>query len=88
MTKPYVLTPDEATFAEELVSIGRFASVEDVVQEALRLLKDQEEALMVDIDRLRRAWREGVESGDYRPADEVFDRLEAKYRAMAEGRTD
>jgi antitoxin ParD1/3/4 len=88
MTKPYVLTPDEATFAEELVSSGRFASVDDVVQEALRLLKDQEDALMVDIDGLRRAWREGVESGDYQPADEVFDRLEAKYRAMAEGRTD
>ncbi len=87
MTKPYVLTPDEATFAEELVSSGRFASVEDVVPEALRLLKDQEDA-MVAIDGLRRAWREGVESGDYQPADEVFDRLEAKYRAMAEGRTD
>jgi antitoxin ParD1/3/4 len=86
MTKPYVLTPDEATFAEELVSSGRFASVEDVVQEALRLLKDQEEAPMPDLETLRRLWREGVESGDPIPADEVFDELEAKYEAMARAR--
>ncbi|MET7248226.1 hypothetical protein ABZT49_33240 [Methylobacterium sp. EM32] len=32
-----------------------------------------------DIQRLRRAWREGVESGDYQPAEAVFARLQARY---------
>jgi hypothetical protein len=37
------------------------------------------------LDDLRSALTSGLESGPVRPVDDVFDRLEAKYRGMAEG---
>ena len=87
MSRPYVLSPAEEAFAERLVASGRYASVDDVVQEGLRLLREHEHAPALDLDTLRRLWREGVESGDSKPADGIFDRLEAKYEALAQGRS-
>jgi len=37
------------------------------------------------LDDLRSALKSGLESGPTKPAGDVFDRLEAKYRDMAEG---
>jgi antitoxin ParD1/3/4 len=86
MSRHYALSPAEESFAEELVGSGRFGSVDEVVREALRLLKEHEPFPALDIETLRRLWREGVESGASVPAEEVFDRLEAKYEAMARDR--
>jgi antitoxin ParD1/3/4 len=46
------------------VESGRYSSTSEVVREALRLLEraDQQEAERIKL--LRRAWREGIESGD------------------------
>ena len=38
------------------------------------------------LEDLRAAIQEGLDSGPAVPGDEVFDRLEAKYRRMAEER--
>jgi antitoxin ParD1/3/4 len=86
MTKHYALSSADEAFAEKLVERGLYASVDDVVREGLRLLREQEEEPALDIETLRRLWREGVESGDPKPAEEVFDRLEAKYETMARDR--
>jgi antitoxin ParD1/3/4 len=89
MTKPYVFTPSEEGLVERLVASGRYASAEEVVREALQLLREAEESEHLpirDLESFRRAWREGFESGDPAPAEEVFDRLEAKYEAMARDR--
>ncbi|MFZ5835599.1 MAG: ribbon-helix-helix domain-containing protein [Pseudomonadota bacterium] len=50
-----------------------------------RLLK---EALkrQADTEALRLEIQKGIDSGPGIPADEVFDRLEAKYRALAQNR--
>lgn len=85
MTKPYVLSGTQEAFAEELVASGRYGSVEDVIHDALRLLREQEPVTVSSLQDLQRAWREGVESGDYKSADDVSDRLETKNRAMDEG---
>lgn len=37
------------------------------------------------LDDLRSAITSGLESGPAKPADDVFDRLESKYRGMTEG---
>jgi hypothetical protein len=37
------------------------------------------------LDDLRGALKSGHESGPAKPADGIFDRLESKYRGMAEG---
>jgi antitoxin ParD1/3/4 len=86
MSKPYALNPGDETFAEELVDRGLYGSVDEVVREGLRLLKEHEQGPRRDLEELRRAWTEGIESGGYKPAEEVFARLLAKYRGMAEER--
>jgi antitoxin ParD1/3/4 len=57
------LTPGRS-LAKAKVESGRYTSTSEVVREALRLLEraDQQEAER--LKSLRRAWREGVKSGD------------------------
>jgi antitoxin ParD1/3/4 len=85
MSKHYALTPAEQAFVEDLIGSGRYGSVDEVVSEALRLLQEHEPFPTLDIETLRRLWREGVESGGYKPAEEVVARLVAKYRDMERG---
>jgi antitoxin ParD1/3/4 len=86
MSRHYALSPAEEAFAEELVGSGRYRSVDEVVREALRILKEHEPFPALDLDALRRLWRKGAESGVSVSAEDVFDRLEAKYEAMARDR--
>ena len=76
------------------VESGQYASTSEVVREAVREWEGPRRRpfpknypVAQDIDDLRRMVQKGVESADrgkVRPAEEVFDRLEAKYRAMAD----
>jgi antitoxin ParD1/3/4 len=68
------------SFVRELVDSGRYASASEVLRDGLRLLEEREEQRQIKLAGLRKAIQEGVESGPGIPADEVFDRLEAKYR--------
>jgi antitoxin ParD1/3/4 len=58
------LTPELLKLIKAKVESGRYTSTSEVVREALRLLEraDQQEAER--LKSLRRAWREGVKSGD------------------------
>jgi antitoxin ParD1/3/4 len=69
-------------FVREQVESGRFNNVSEVVRAGLRLLEDQQIQASMKVDALRAAIASGMASGPGIPADEVFDRLEAKYRAM------
>lgn len=73
------------SFVRELVGSGRYASASEVLRDGLRLLEEREEQRQFKLAALQKAIREGVESGPGIPADEVFDRLEAKYRGKARG---
>ena len=70
------LEPELVDLIKAKVESGRYASADDVVREALRLLERVER---LETDRLRNAWREGVESGDAGPLD--FDELRKIARA-------
>jgi antitoxin ParD1/3/4 len=83
MPASYALGNHFERFVAKLVKSGRFNSKSEVVREGLRLLLDREREREAKIAALRKAFRQGVESGPRIPADEVFDRLEAKYAAMA-----
>jgi antitoxin ParD1/3/4 len=68
----------------DLVARGRYNSKSEVLREGVRLVQEREAALA----RLKAQIDEGLESarkGPLVPAEEVFARLEAKYRKMAEG---
>ena len=72
-------------FVTRLVESGRYASQSDVLREGIRLIQDREAQLAV-LDKVIERSLANSEAGHGKPANEVFDRLEAKYRAMARDR--
>ncbi|WP_242138458.1 hypothetical protein [Sphingomonas sp. TREG-RG-20F-R18-01] len=92
MTISVVISAAAKAHAEALVSSGRYESLEEAVEAAIWQLEAWEDE-EVDLDTLspehRAAVEEGladIEAGRVIPADAVFDRLIAKYTAMAEKR--
>ena len=69
----------------ELVKSGRYNSKSEVLREGVRLVQEREMKLTALDASIRRGLTDS-EAGQVKPADEVFDRLEAKYRAMADAR--
>ncbi len=69
-------------FVTELIENGRYQSKSEVLREGIRLIQDREAALDAALAR----GMADVDAGRVKPIDEVFDRLEAKYRAMAEAK--
>jgi antitoxin ParD1/3/4 len=67
---------------EDLVENGRYNSKSEVLREGVRLVQERE----AELRRLDAALARGmadIEAGRVKPAEEVFDRLIAKYEAMA-----
>ena len=73
-------------FVARLLRSGRYNSKSEVIREGLRLLEDREKTRAMQIEELRKAFRAGIESGPRIPAEQLFDRLEAKYARMAKRR--
>lgn len=71
-------------FVREQVASGRYNNASEVVRAGLRLLEDQQKQAALQLDALRAAIAAGLASGPGIPAEEVFDRLAAKYRKMAD----
>jgi len=83
MPTSVALSPHFEHFIREQVESGRYNNASEVVRAGLRLLEDQQQQASLKLDALRAAIATGLASGPGVPADEVFDRLEAKYRSMA-----
>ena len=66
---------------EKLIQTGRFQSKDDVLREGVRLI-EEDEAHWAKLDAILIARADDPDTVDYTPAEEVFDRLEAKYKAM------
>jgi antitoxin ParD1/3/4 len=77
------LPPELIALIKSKVDSGRYSSTSEVVREALRLLEraDQQEAER--LKGLRRAWREGIESGDAGEIDFAELRRSAKREQTA-----
>jgi len=70
-------------YVGDLVAHGRYGSKSEVLREGVRLVQDREEQrawLASQLDKALAASR----TDDGTPADQVFDRLERKYEAMAQ----
>ena len=80
MPRSYVLGDHFEHFIDSQVESGRFNSASEVVRAGLRLLEDRESA--PSLHDLRDRLREGMNGGPGRPATEVLDRLERKYRRL------
>lgn len=70
-------------FVSQMVTSGRYNSKSEVLREGVRLIQDRETRLAALDASIARGLAE-AHTGVTKPADAVFDRLEAKYRAMAQ----
>jgi antitoxin ParD1/3/4 len=71
------------TFVAGLVESGRYNSKSEVLREGVRMVQDRE-ARLAALDAAIMRGLADADSGRAAPADEIFDRLEAKYRALAD----
>jgi antitoxin ParD1/3/4 len=76
------LGPVLEQYVSGLVSEGRYNSKSEVLREGIRLVQERESRLAA-LDAAIAAGRADVAAGRVHSADEVFDRLEAKYAKMA-----
>jgi antitoxin ParD1/3/4 len=74
------LTPEMAAAVRHAVASGEYASASEVIREALRLWQAHQAAREHEVRQLRRAWREGLESGPATPLD--FTELKTKGRRV------
>ena len=70
------------SFIAKLVESGRYNSKSEVLREGVRLVQERE-ARLAALDASIARGLADAEAGRVKPAAEVFDRLEAKYRAIA-----
>ncbi|MFL9872034.1 type II toxin-antitoxin system ParD family antitoxin [Paraburkholderia megapolitana] len=72
-------------YVASLVETGRYGSESEVLREGVRLIQNRETQLLA----LEAVIGHGVADSDAergKPAGDVFDRLEAKYQALANDR--
>jgi antitoxin ParD1/3/4 len=76
------LGPVLEEYVSGLVSEGRYNSKSEVLREGIRLVQERESRLAA-LDAALAVGLADIKAGRVKPAEEVFDRLEAKYAAMA-----
>ena len=82
MPSSYAIGKHFEDFIKQQIESGRYSSASEVIRNALRLLEEREELRENQIRILCGRIQEGKESGPGIPANQVFDRLEAKYRML------
>jgi len=71
------------SFVSRLVETGRYNSKSEVLREGVRLVQEREARLAALDGSVARGLAD-ADAARTKPAEGVFDRLEAKYRAMAQ----
>jgi antitoxin ParD1/3/4 len=69
------------SFVARLVETGRYNSKSEVLREGVRMIQERE-AKLAALDASIMRGLADADAGRTKSADEVFDRLEAKYRTM------
>jgi len=82
MPSSYVIGDHFEKFIRAQIEAGRYASASEVIRDSLRLLENRERLRQIEIEEYREKVKEGMTSGQGITADDVFDRLEAKYQTM------
>ncbi|MBB3391637.1 antitoxin ParD1/3/4 [Rhizobium sp. BK275] len=76
------LTPHQAAMLENAVENGGYASNSEIVRDALRLWEQREDVRQMELARLKKAYDEGMASGEGRSvtADTLLAELKAEAR--------
>ncbi len=72
------LSAELEDFVTKKVASGEFASPGDVLAAALGLLQERDSLNALSVETLKRAWTEGVASGDFQPLDLAALKVEAR----------
>jgi len=83
MPSSYVIGNHFEGLIKRQIESGRYNNASEVIREALRLFEEQEELRSVRLEAMRQQIVAGINSGSGKPADEVFSRLENKYKSMS-----
>ncbi|HWU64697.1 MAG TPA: type II toxin-antitoxin system ParD family antitoxin [Ensifer sp.] len=78
------LTPHQAAMMQGAVDSGGYASNSEIVRDALRLWEQREEIRQMELARLKRAYDEGMASGEGREVN--ADTLLKEWKAEARSR--
>jgi len=79
------LSAQQASRLQKAVDTGAYASNSEVVRDALRLWEQREELRVLELERLKRAYDEGMASGEGRDVDASTLLAELKAEARARG---
>jgi antitoxin ParD1/3/4 len=82
MPSSYTLGNHFEGFVQAQLSSGRYNNASEVLRDALRLMEDRERRLAA-LDAAIAAGLEDVQAGRVHAAEDVFNRLEARYGAHA-----
>jgi antitoxin ParD1/3/4 len=79
------LPPEMVAVVRSAVDTGEYASSSEVVRDALRDWTQKRSLRQQGIEELRQVWQQAIKDKTPGvPADDVLDRLERKYQAMAD----
>jgi antitoxin ParD1/3/4 len=79
------LPPEMVALVRQAVVTGEYASSSEVVRDALRDWTQKRSLRQQGIEELCKVWRQALEDKTPgAPVDEVLDRLERKYQALAD----
>jgi antitoxin ParD1/3/4 len=84
MPSSYAIGDHFEKFIKAQLESGRYNSASEIVRDGLRMLEEREQLRQLQLDQLRQQIQDGVDSGVSIPAEQVFDRLSAKYQAMTQ----
>lgn len=73
------LTPELASTVREALSTGEYASVSELMREALREWKQHRVERDRAMEEIGRLWDEGLASGPAADGDEAFNNLRRKF---------
>lgn len=74
-------------FAAQMVQSGRYNNTSELVREGLRIVEERERRL-ASLDATLERSRADVKTARVKSAEDVFDRLEAKYARLAQEQGD
>jgi len=80
------LPPEMVALLRQAVDTGEYASSSEVVRDALRDWTQKRNLRQQGVEELRQVWQQAIENRKPGvPLEDVLDRLERKYQAMADG---
>ena len=79
------LSPELLDMVREAVASGQYGSASEVIREALRDWRVRQPLRQAEVERLRKAWSEGLASGPLQPFDieETKRRARERFRKLA-----